>query len=201
MANKALAEEQADLESLIRAIARGDERAFESLYDATSSRIYGLSLHITGSPEDAEEVACDVYAQAWREAANFTPDLGSVRAWLMMICRSRAIDKLRRNKVGPRMELTDSGVMPEDDQEYPQDLLTALEERSAVHEALKLLDGRQRQLLALAYFRGYSHRELAGFTGIPLGSIKSLLRRGVEALHRHLSQLDTRDSHVNGETG
>lgn len=167
-----------ELAGLLKAIASNDHTAFEAFYDATSERALSLVLRITQRMEIAEEVVSDVYLQIWRQADQFDPSRGNAFAWLTIICRSRALDTLRKNNTSPTIDaepITDIHELESSD--FPQDLLLAVERSSAIHDALSKLESHQRQLLALAYFRGYSHSELAQFTGMPLGTVKTQLRR------------------------
>jgi len=179
--------ESVELESLLEAIVQQDESAFASFYDATVGKSYGLALRITQRHEFAEEVVCDVYLQVWRQAGRFDPRRGDVMAWLMVLCRSRALDLLRRES-----HLMPSDIMIEnlsaDQTLHPQDLHAAREQNKVLFEALESLDEQQRQLLALAFFRGYSHSELANITGLPLGTVKTRLRRAMAMLKDRLSR-------------
>ena len=146
----------------------------------TTPRLNGvLSLvsRITQQIDIAEEVVSDVYLQVWRQADRFDPARGNALAWLTVLCRSRALDALRKINATPTHGAAPISEIPEPvAAEFPQDLLIAVEEHSAVHAALEKLEPNQRQLLALAYFRGYTHKELAEFTGMPLGTVKTQLR-------------------------
>lgn len=179
--------EDTELESLLVAIAQKDESAFASFYDATLNRVYGLALRITQRHEFAEEVVCDVYLQVWRQAARFDTLRGNAQAWLMLLCRSRALDLLRRESHSFQSEpLTENRVAEQAFQ--PHDLYAFQEQNKALHEALESLDEHQRQLLALAFFRGYTHNELATYTGLPLGTVKTRLRRAMAILKDRLSR-------------
>lgn len=181
------ASEGEELESLVAAIARQDESAFGSFYDATVDRAYGLALRITQRHEFAEEVVCDVYLQVWRQAGRFDPRRGEARAWLMLLCRSRALDLLRRESHMSQTEpLTETRLAEQSF--HPQELYSLQEQNKALCEALESLDEHQRQLLALAFYRGYSHNELASFTGLPLGTVKTRLRRAMAVLKERLSR-------------
>ena len=182
---------QADeLAALVRCMAAGEQRALEAFYRATVGRVYGLALRITRQPECAEEVAEDVYVQLWHSAIRYTVERGSPLAWALNVCRSRAIDTLRRREP----TFTD----PEPWRHLPsepadgsglQDLLQAAQEHGALHAALQSLRPEQRQLVGLAFFRGLSHAEMAEHMGQPLGTVKSQMRRALALLR---TQLDAR---------
>lgn len=187
--------EDARLRSLVAAVAKGDEDALGDLYDATVGRTNAIALRITRRREDAEEVVCDVYLQIWRQAARFDPERGSVLAWLASIARSRALDLLRR-----REPSTLRGA-PVDEEHVaielgadPESLVSAVQEGSALHAALRGLSEAQQKLLGLAYFRGLSHAEIAAEAGLPLGTVKTHIRRGLQALARALPDPDAEGS-------
>lgn len=176
------------LAELLQAVAKKDRAAFDAFYNATTERVLNLVLRITRHIDIAEEVVGDVYLQVWRQADRFDPERGNALAWLTILCRSRALDTLRRNNAAPTSGAVPISEIPEPEAtDFPQDLLIATEQKSAVHAALDKLDPNQRQLLALAYFRGYSHSELAQFTGMPLGTVKTQLRRTISKLKEFVS--------------
>lgn len=172
-----------NLGELLLAVVNNDRHAFEAFYDATVDRALSLVLRITQQIETAEEVVSDVYLQVWRQADRFDSTRGNALAWLTVLCRSRALDAIRKNNTTPtHCAVPISEVRETESQEIPQDLLAAVEQNSAVHAALKQIEPDQRQLLALAYFRGYTHSELADITGLPLGTVKTQLRRTLHKL-------------------
>lgn len=176
------------LGKLLQAVAQKDRTAFDAFYNATTERVLSLVLRITRQIDIAEEVVSDVYLQVWRQADRFDPARGNALAWLTILCRSRALDTLRKNNSAPTSSAIPISEIPEAEaDDLPQDLLIAVEQHSAVHAALEQLEPDQRQLLALAYFRGYSHSELAQFTGMPLGSVKTQLRRTISKLKEIVS--------------
>ncbi len=168
-------------------ISTRDENALAAFYDLTVNRVYGLALRITRRPQIAEEVVSDVYFQVWQQAGRYDAARGKVSSWLLTVCRSRALDALRRRdqaELCAEPELLISNDHSSDDD--PLDLLLTVERGNTVHAALKTLDSKPRQLLALAFFRGLSHQEIADYTGIPLGSVKSILRNSMLALKQIL---------------
>ena len=182
-ARVAPAADEAHLRGWIAAIARGDEQALGELYDATLGRVYGLALRITRNTQAAEEVAEDVYWQVWRQALRFDPTRGNAMTWLLTIARSRALDSLRRKDEADPHPEPETLIAAEAAQEGdPQDLLEATQRSHAVHAALETLDALPRQLLALAFFRGLTHEEIAEHTALPLGTVKSHIRRALTAL-------------------
>jgi RNA polymerase sigma factor (sigma-70 family) len=176
----------------LAAIARRDEAALSAFYDATINRVYGLALRITRQPESAAEVASDVYFQVWREAGRYDARRGNVAAWLMTICRSRALDLLRRADEAETHPEPES-LRPETaEQDTAQDLLAAVQEHAALHGALARLEPLQRQLIALAFFRGMSHQEIAAHARLPLGSVKTSLRKALAVMRECLPERSPR---------
>jgi RNA polymerase sigma-70 factor (ECF subfamily) len=189
-----------DRESRLRAailgMARREEPALRTLYDATVSRVYGLALRITRTAASAEDVVAEVYHQSWRDAARFDPTRGSALTWLLTMCRSRAIDHLRRRDEAELHEDPESLTeAPSDDARDPQNLLLAVERDGALYSALEALTPVQRQMVALAFFRGLSHQEIADHSRIPLGTVKTHIRKALEvlrgALEPHTTGMET----------
>ena len=172
-----------ELATLMAGIASGEQRALERFYRLTLGKVFGLALRIVRCRATAEEVAEDVYVQVWHSAALYDPQRGSPMAWLLTICRSRAIDTLRR---------ADKAILDPDptervdaiNQQLPglQDLLQATQEHTALHAALATLRPEQRQMLALAFFRGLTYNEIAAAAQMPLGTVKSHIRRALATL-------------------
>jgi RNA polymerase sigma-70 factor (ECF subfamily) len=174
---------EASLRALLSGIIGQDESALGALYDATVSRVYALALRITGHPEAAEEVISDVYLQIWQQAHNFDPQRGPVMAWIYTLCRSRALDNLRRRdnaETHPEPEnLNPAAGSATDD---PLHILLGMEHSSAVFQALSALGPTERQLLAMWLYRDLSHQQIAANMGIPLGTVKTTLRKTIEKL-------------------
>lgn len=171
-----------DLGSLIAAVLRREETALTQLYDATAGKLYGLARTILGNTADAEEVVCDVYVQAWQSASNFDPERGSVLAWLLIICRSRALDLLRQRRARRQVTGAAATAPAELSDDGPEDLLAQIQEGTAVHRAVAELSPLRRQLVAMAFFRGMSHQEIAVAVQLPVGTVKSHLRRSLQSL-------------------
>jgi RNA polymerase sigma-70 factor (ECF subfamily) len=176
------------LAALMARVVERDERALARLYDETSSRVYGLALRICRQAAMAEEVVEEAYWQAWRQAPRFDPGRGEVMTWLLAIARSRAIDALRRDERFRHEELAEDGAETGAEPALAAlDLLDAMRGERRVHEALATLDARSRQLVALAFFRGLTHEEIATQAGMPLGTVKSLIRRALLQLRQLLA--------------
>lgn len=186
---EAWARQDAALRPLVARMAADDEAALGDLYDLTVPRLYGLALRITRTPAAAEDVVAEVYHQAWRDARRFDPARGAVMTWLLTICRSRAIDSLRRRDEAECHPEPDTLWAPDaslaDD---PAGLLATFQSHSSLHQALAGLSAVQRQMIALAFFRGLSHQEIADHCSMPLGTVKTHLRKALERLRNVLTQ-------------
>lgn len=176
--------------SIVQGLVERDEQSLAQLYDCTLAKVYGLALKITRRHDLAEEVVEDTYMQAWQEIAKFDHTRGPVIAWLMVICRSRAIDALRR------LDVAESHAEPENLElelgkvGSPLDILLLLERESAIQRAMAQLNALQRQLLALAFFKGYTHDEIAQQMQMPLGTVKSTIKRAQDKLKVALTKTE-----------
>ncbi len=171
--------------SLLQSVALQDTVAFETLYKATSRKLYGLAYRITLDHSLSEEVIGDTYLQIWQQAVSFNPSRASALGWMMMLCRSRAIDLLRKRSRQLSLHTGQDVVSlfgQSNETDQPFDIIDTMESHSALHKAMATLDKEERQLLGLAYFRDYSHSELAQLTGLPLGTVKTKLRRSIKQL-------------------
>jgi len=173
---------------LLERVARGDESALGELYDRYSAPLYAMAQRISGERADAEEIVVETFAQAWREASRFRSDRGSVIAWLMVICRSRALDLVRsrgrRARLSEAAAADDPAGAPGMGRPEPgADLKVASSERAArVAEALAALSPSQRQAIELAYYEGLSHSEIAERLNEPLGTVKTRVRLAMQKL-------------------
>ncbi|ATG89787.1 sigma-70 family RNA polymerase sigma factor [Methylomonas koyamae] len=182
--------DEAQLQSWIAAIVDQDQSALERLYDCLVEQVYGLALRITGRAQIAEEVAQDTFWQVWRQAPRFDPARGSVRAWVMTMARSRALDALRQlDSKQTELEEETLAALAAPAAQRPADLLGAVQQGHLLHAALAQLEPLPRQLLALAFFRGLSHDEIAESCGLPLGTVKSHIRRALQSM-QHLLTAD-----------
>ena len=184
----------ARLIALLQAVGReGDaqsrqarESAFRELYERTSSRMFGLALRVTGDRESAEDVLQEAFLYIWRTAGSYSHSLSPPLAWMGVVVRSRALDFLRR-RAAQRADRTvefDASLDEtlEGDAATPLDLTEASEQAWALHECLRKLEARQREVLSLAYLRDLSHGELATQLRLPLGTVKTWIRRGLDQL-------------------
>ncbi|PRZ44063.1 RNA polymerase ECF family sigma subunit [Antricoccus suffuscus] len=167
------------LERLLAASATGDEQAFARLYDRTSARLYGLVLRVIRDSAQAAEVTQDIYVQVWRDSARFDPAAGNAMAWLLMIAHRRAVDRVRASEASRQRD--DRYATRQTERSYDQvsEQAHANMEAQHVRKALDGLTDNQRDALQLAYFDGYTHREVAAMLEIPLGTAKTRIRDGL----------------------
>jgi RNA polymerase sigma-70 factor (ECF subfamily) len=176
------------LADLVARMAQGDEQALGGFYDQTLGKAYALALRIVRQPDAAEEVVEDAFYQAWREAARYDAGRGNPLAWLLTMVRSRALDWLRRRDnaqtYGDPVEFeAHIGA----DEKGPEEILAAVERSSAVHAALLQLSPQARQLVALAFFRGLTHEEIAASCQMPLGTVKTVIHRACAKMREQLA--------------
>ena len=189
MANN-LAEQTQEDNELIRRIVAQDEACLRLLVDRYKSRLMAVAFNVLYSRELAEEVVMDVFVRAWETGHTFNSDRGNVRGWLIQMTRNRSIDYLR--KLDRRVDdqavgWTDihDNVLPSDADD-PEQLTQQTYVAQRVQRALSLLNEDQRTVLGLAYFKGMSNSEIANATGIPLGTVKTRIRRGMLKLKESL---------------
>ncbi|GAB2178655.1 sigma-70 family RNA polymerase sigma factor [Dongia sp. agr-C8] len=171
-----------ELESLIEASAAGNRAAFSALYDAAAPQLFGLALRILKRRDWAEDVLQEALISAWRSAGEYRRELGSGKAWLTVILRNRALDRLRRESTA---RLEPSGdAMPEVEDPAPSalDLTISGEAARRLAACLEQLEEVQKRAILLAYFDGLTHEELAARIAAPLGTVKSWIRRGLQRL-------------------
>lgn len=184
-----------ELADLVARVALGDRQAFRRLYDATAPSLLGVALRLLRDRGRAEDVIQEAFVSVWHRAGGFRASASAPMTWLTAIVRNRALDTLRsdaRHDADPLVddEDEDGGAAREleDDRPEPLGLLTQAADALAVRACLETIDGSQRQCLALAYYHGLTHAEMAAHLGSPIGSVKMWLRRGLEKLRRCLER-------------
>jgi RNA polymerase sigma-70 factor, ECF subfamily len=178
------------LEDLVRAMAHGDRTALSRVYEQTVAQVFAISRGLLRCKEDAEEVVCDVYTHAWQRASTYDSERGTVMAWLAVMARTRAVDRLRQRRTALSLDDDRHAAVAASlagESLDPEQLLAQFQSGSAVHLALRALSPERRYLLGLAFFQGLSHREIADATRTPLGTVKSHLRRALAALQCKLA--------------
>jgi RNA polymerase sigma-70 factor, ECF subfamily len=178
------------LRGLLTDSARGDDQAFAALYDLTSSRIYGLVLRVVRDPAQAAEVTQDVYLQVWRESARFDASLGSVVSWMLMIAHRRAVDRVRSAQSATLRDGRYAARHTDRPYDQVSEQAQASFDAQRVRRVLDDLTGAQREALNLAYFGGYTHREVADLLHLPLGTVKTRIRDGLIRLRDALGVSD-----------
>lgn len=165
-------------------MAQGRQDALSRLYDETAHLVMGLLRRILELPQDAEEVLLDVYMKAWKNAGSYSRDRGTVQAWLFTMARSVAIDRIRQKKARPRTLPLEFQSMPEPHavDDSPEQQSASSQRRRKVKAMINELPPDQREAVLLAFFGGFTHSELAGHLGQPLGTIKSRIRMGLTQL-------------------
>ena len=179
-----------NLAALVEQMRIGHERALEELYDATVGKLYALASAILRSAEDTEEIVCETYAYAWANASRFDATRANALGWLLMLCRSRALDRLRQRRA--TANALDVAAMRQADAvgaDQPFDVLSLMQQRSKVHAALSQLTPERRHLVSLAFLQGMSHQEIADVTRLPLGTVKSHVRRALTQLRETLEAM------------
>ncbi|HKB09450.1 MAG TPA: sigma-70 family RNA polymerase sigma factor [Vicinamibacterales bacterium] len=169
-------------------MARGDGTALAELYDRYTRPVYSLALRILRDTQDAEDVVQDVFSQAWRQASRYSPTRGAVPAWLLMLARSRAIDRLRARRARPEGPSDNVASIHAVDAAPPAEhQLLSAEQIARVRAALDGLPVLQRVAIELAYFEGLSHVEIADRLEQPLGTVKTRIRLAMGKLRETLA--------------
>lgn len=177
-----IARDSNELARLIASVGIGDRAAYRALYDATSPKLFAIALRILRDEGRAEDVLQDSFVNVWKGAAGYNPSLAAPMTWLITIVRNRALDYLRRNDK-MTIELDDDLIATlETDTRSPADLASAAQDASRVRQCLERLEGGQKQAIAFAYFQGLTHSELAATLKVPMGTVKTWIRRGLEKM-------------------
>ena len=174
-----------DLAALLSRVALGDRAAFERVYRATCAHLLGVAFRILNSRERAEEVLQEAFMNVWHSAGGFDASVAGPMTWLINIVRNKAIDALRSGKTERASTLAldeEALAVAADATQQPQALLERSLEKLRIAGCMGDLGASQRQALALAYYRGMVHTEIAQALGAPLGTVKAWVRRGLDKL-------------------
>lgn len=170
----------------MRRVAERDESALELLYDRYARLLYSVILAILRDADEAQDLLQEVFVQIWNNASSFDPARGTAYAWIVALTRNRSIDRLRSKNFRERRNETDSldiAMELATNELTPLDATVVVERAHIVRAALLELLPEQRELLERAYFQGYTQSELSEELGIPLGTVKTRMRQGLQKLH------------------
>lgn len=179
----------AELAGLLRRAADGDQASFRDFYDRTAAKLFGIILRILVERGEAEDVLQEVYVTVWRKAAEFDASRASPVTWAATIARNRAIDRLRARASRPQAPL-DEAAEVRDDSPGAEVLIDADRDAARVHAALAALEPRHAAAIRSCYFDGLSYDALAAREGVPVGTLKSWVRRGLIRMRADLVAAD-----------
>jgi len=183
--------QQLDDEQLIDLVARANESALSELYDRYHRLVFSIALHVAGRPEEAEEVTLDVFVLLWQKAHTYRPEKAKVYTWLTTLARNKAIDLVRRENVRPlknSLSWAEVSSEPPTKSQSPERAAEMAARKRRVRAAIGQLSEAQREAIALAYFGGLSHSEIARELELPLGTVKGRIRLGMQKLRALLSE-------------
>ncbi len=166
-----------DLDDLLIHVARGDQVAFEAVYDRLVGPVYGVIRRVLQDPAQSEEVTQEVLLEVWRTAARFDPVMGGAATWVMTIAHRRAIDRVRSTTAATEREHKQADIGTPHDE--VAEAVEASLDRERVRRCLDRLTDVQRESIILAYYGGYSYREVSGLLNVTLGAIKTRIRDGL----------------------
>jgi RNA polymerase sigma factor (sigma-70 family) len=176
------------LATTIAQVAGGDRAALQLVYHATSAKLFGIALRILGDRGEAEDVLQDVYLTVWRKAGRFDATVASPITWLVTIARNRAIDRLRSGAILQRSEPIEAADAVADPAPSPVAMLEAEQERGRLEDCLRELEVTQAGAIRSAFLDGSTYEELATRASVPLGTMKSWIRRGLLKLRACLER-------------
>jgi RNA polymerase sigma-70 factor (ECF subfamily) len=168
-----------DLGELLKLSGRGDEAAFAQLYDATAARAFGLAVRVVRDPAQAEEVSQEAFLEIWRTASRFDPAKGSAVSWILTLVHRKSVDRVRSAEASTRRDTTYHQGSQAVDHDSTAEAAQASMEARRVRQAMGSLTEVQRQALELAYFKGYTHTEVAAMLDLPVGTAKTRIRDGL----------------------
>jgi RNA polymerase sigma-70 factor, ECF subfamily len=174
---------------LLQRVGRGDQAAFAELYDAMAGLVHGVVLRVVRDPSQSEEVVQEVFVELWRVAPRFDAERGSVTSWVATIAHRRAVDRVRSEQASRNRIEREVSKVERDHDSVAESVIDSDHtdfERRRVRRALDRLTSMQRQAVELAYFGGYTYREVAALLEVPEGTIKTRIRDGMIRLRDEL---------------
>jgi RNA polymerase sigma-70 factor (ECF subfamily) len=166
-----------DLGALLARVARGDQSAFEEVYEDVSGQVFGVARSVLRDPAQAEEVAQEVLLEVWRTASRFDAARGSGTAWVMTLAHRRAVDRVRSRQASAQREARASS--PDIDYDVVTETVEARLDAERVRKCLGALTELQRESITLAYYGGYTYREVASLLDVAVGTVKTRMRDGL----------------------
>lgn len=176
--NQAGTDEREQLTRILVAAGTGDQQAFAELYRRTSSKLFGVCLRMLRERAEAEDVLQEVYTTVWRRASSFDPTRASAITWLVTLARNKAIDRLRQRRE-TLLDEPDSFDMADDNQPSPAQQAQSSQERKQLERCLDALEPQQKSAVREAFFSGATYMDLAARSRVPLGTMKSWIRRSL----------------------
>ncbi len=178
--------EPATLNDLLARVALGDEDAFEALYDDSAALVFGLIKRVVRDPDLSEEVLQEVFVEVWQHATRYDTDRGSARSWICTVAHRRAVDKVRATVSSKKRDLAQGIKEFQETADDVADVAVLRADADRVLKALETLTEMQRDAIRLAYYGGYTHREVATLLQVPLGTVKTRIRDGMIILRDRL---------------
>jgi RNA polymerase sigma-70 factor (ECF subfamily) len=167
-----------DLAGLLALVARGDQNAFAAVYDRSAAQVFGLVRRVIRDPAQSEEVTQEVMLEVWRSASRFDPHRGSAMAWLLTLAHRRAVDRIRSGQAAAEREVRAAAATGPGYDMVAEEVETRLDAQR-VRRCLESLTDLQRESLTLAFYGGYTYREVAGLLGVATGTVKTRMRDGL----------------------
>ena len=179
---------RSQLAAALARVAGGDHAALRIVYQDTSAKLFGVCLRILKDRSEAEDVLQDVYVTVWRKAATFDPGRASPITWMVAIARNRAIDRLRTRAAGGRLEPIEAADTVSDPAPAPVERVDLAQQHQRLTRCLEELEARQASAIRAAFLDGATYEELAARMNVPLGTMKSWIRRGLLKLRACLER-------------
>lgn len=182
---------QLDDNALVKLIIDEQANALNELYSRYGRLVYSIALQMLGDGAAAEEITIDIFTKVWEKAETYRTERGTVRVWITSMARNRAIDILRRENVRSNVKRqlwAEMSAAPVTVERKPEATVDRHQRQEQLRQAINQLSDKQRDVLALAYFQGYTQSEIAALRNLPLGTVKSQIRAGIQKLRQLLQE-------------